>query len=202
MRSLVFVVLSSLILAGGAAADEADDTGGTPPAAGLTNQQAISTFGMALMNCLQSRLSGQAISDLGDSAAITVRTAPTQDRWLAGPDTSGDTPVWITDQLGGLLAIVEPSRDRCEVHAVQLPVERTLQTVTYALQRARPDFARVHVEPGYNPIVYRLESAGGGMRYIIHMEGAEPGEPGHALRFSLISAYVERQSADTQNPSG
>lgn len=154
---------------------------------------------MALMNCLQSRLSGQTVGDLGDSAAIRVRAAPAQDRWLAGPDTPAATPVWITDQLGGLLTIVEPSPDRCEINAIQLPVDRTFQSVIYALQQARPDFARVHVEPGYNPIVYQLESAGGGVRYIIHMEGAEPGEPGHALRFSLIYAYVERQSVDTQS---
>jgi hypothetical protein len=37
------------------------------------------------------------------------------------------------------------------------------------------------------------------------MEGAEPGEPGHALRFSMITAYVERQSetqsSQPNNPS-
>jgi hypothetical protein len=185
----------------GVASGQTEGSQGTPPAAGLTNPQAIGAFGMAIMNCLQSRLSSQTIADLADGAAIRVRAAPTQDRWLAGPHTSVDTPVWITDELGGLMTIIERSPERCEITAIQLPVERTFRTVIYALQQTRPDFAPVHVEPGYNPIVYQLESVGGGVRYIIHMEGAEPGEPGHALRFSLINAWVERQAADAQDSS-
>ena len=174
----------------------------TAPAAGLTNQQAVVTFGDALMDCLQSRMSGHMISDLGDSAAIRVRAAPSADRWLAGPRTPADTPVWITEPLGGLLAIVEPSPDRCEINAVQLPVDRTFQTVLYALQQARPDFRQVHIEPGYNPIAYQLESVVQGARYVIHLEGAEPGAPGHALRFSLLYAYVARQPASAGDQEG
>src|SRR5262249_34063826 len=87
MRLLAFVIFSSLVLMSGAAIGQAQDAQGTPPTAGLTNPQAISTFGQAIMNCLQSRLSGHTIAELGDGAAIRVRAAPVQDRWMAGPNT-------------------------------------------------------------------------------------------------------------------
>jgi hypothetical protein len=173
---------------------------GTAPQPGLTNQQAIETFGRAVMNCLQSSMSGQTITDLGENNFLSVRAAPAADRWLSGPRTSADTPVWITEELGGLLTITERSAARCEINAIQLPVERTFQTVMYAMQQARPDFQEVHVEPGYNPIAYQLESVVQGARYVIHFEGAEPGTPGHELRFSLLYAYVARQPVSLDGP--
>lgn len=189
LASLAFVVFAH----SAAFAQSQNEDGSTPPAPGLTNPQAIAAFGGALMVCLQSRMAGQSITQLGDSAMIRLKPATQADRHWAPPRTPAEAPVWITDDLGSLLVVAEPSPERCELTAIQLSVDRTLQAVTYALQQARPDFTPVHVEAGYNPIVYQLESVVGGARYIVHVEGAEPGEPGHALRFSLIYGYVLRQ---------
>ena len=137
-------------------------------------------------------MNGGMISDLPNDPPMRLRPAPPGDRRLAGTPPA-EEPIWITDQLGSLLVIAEPSRDRCEVNAIQLPVDRTFQTVIYTFQQVLPGFTQVHVEPGYDPIVYELQSVVQGMRYVVHMEGAEPGAPGHELRFSLLYAYVTRE---------
>ncbi len=72
----------------------------------------------------------------------------------------------------------------------------------YGFAKVFPDFKPVPVKPGYDPIVYQLESVSGGVRYIVHMEGAEPGTPLHALRFSLLYAYVLRGPASAPSPGG
>ena len=149
------------------------------------------------MDCLQSREGGQMIKDLGNGIAMKVEPATAEDRKWAGPNTPAYAPVWVTDMLGNRLVISEPSSERYEVHALQLPVDRTFQAVIFALSHAVPDLKPVRVDPGYDPIVYQLESVSGGARYIVHMEGAEPGAPGHDLRFSLLYAYVSRQPATT-----
>ena len=101
--------------------------------------------------------------------------------------------MWVTSKLGSNMTITEPSPKRCEILAMQLPVDRTFQTVVFALSKALPGFKPVHVEPGYNPIVYQLEMISNGARYVVHMEGAEPGLPLHALRFSLLYAWVQEE---------
>jgi hypothetical protein len=195
MRWITFALVAAMAgaLHTSAVAQDADWGDSTPPSPGLTNTAAVATFTGALMKCVQSRLNGGMISDLPNDPPMRLRPAPAGDRWVAGPPTS-DEPLWITDQLGGLLVIAEPSRDRCEVNAIQLPVDRTFQTAIYTIRQVLPDFTQVHVEPGYNPIAYELELIAKGARYVVHMEGAEPGAPGHELRFSLIHAYVTREA--------
>jgi hypothetical protein len=173
----------------------------TEPAQGLTNGDAIMVFGGALMDCLQSREGGRSIQELGSGAALKVKPATASDRKWAPPQTPPEAPVWVTDKLGYQLEIAEPSRTRCEVLATGLPVDRTFQSVIFAFSQALPEFKPVHVDPGYDPIVYQLESVTGGTRYIIHMEGAEPGTPLHAMRFSLLYAYVLRQPAGEDQPN-
>ncbi|HTX51128.1 MAG TPA: hypothetical protein VME40_17275, partial [Caulobacteraceae bacterium] len=117
------------------------------------------------------------------------------------PQTPASAPVWITSKLGYLMNITEPSPKRCEVHAIQLPVDRTFQAVVFALSKVLPDLKPVHVEPGYSPIVYQLEMVSDGARYVVHMEGAEPGVPGHALRFSLLYAWVQQEPPGGREPN-
>lgn len=200
MRWVTFALVAAIAgaLQTSAFAQDSDRGDSTPPTPGLTNTAAVATFTGALMKCVQSRISSGMIRDLPNDPPMRLRPAPPGDRWVAGTPTS-DEPLWITDQLGGLLVIAEPSPDRCEVNAIQLPVDRTFQTAIYTFRQVLPDFTPVHVEPGYNPIAYELHLVSQGVRYVVHMEGAEPGEPGHALRFSMITAWVERRAADAES---
>lgn len=81
---------------------------------------------------------------------------------------------------------------------MQLPVDATFQPVLYAMRKAFPEFKPTPVQPGYNPIAYQLERVDKGDRYILRMEGAEPGAPGHTLRFSLLYGWVARQPVEGQ----
>jgi hypothetical protein len=173
---------------------------GTPPATGLTNGDVIKAFGNAVMDCLQSRMGNRMIKDLGNDAAIKVLPATAADKRWAPSKIPSTAPVWITAKLGYDMNITEPSPDRCEVLAMELPVDRTFRAVAYALTTTFPDFKSVPVKPGYNPIVYQFESSDDAARYIVHMEGAEPGLPGHAFRFSLLFAYVQREPAAGHAP--
>jgi hypothetical protein len=190
---LPILVTSLLIVSPSGGAGAADTPAETRPAAGLTNSDAITTFGGAVMDCLQAVMDGRTVDTLGRGAAVQVQPATPADRRLAPPQTPASTPVWVTSKLGYLMNITEPSSERCEVHAIQLPVDRTLQAVVVALSKAAPDLKPVHVEPGYNPFAYQLEAVSHGARYVVHLEGAEPGTPGHTLRFSLLYAWVQKE---------
>jgi hypothetical protein len=159
----------------------------------------LTAFGGAILECLASRMGGQAVGD--PSLGMTLRAASGEDREWAGPRAMPETPVWISDKEGYLLNITEPSVERCEVRAYQLPVDATFQSIVEAVQATFPDFKPVSVEHGYNPIAYQLEAVRGHTRYVLHLEGAEDGTPGHALRASLLYAYVVRQSATGAPPS-
>ncbi len=91
---------------------------------------------------------------------------------------------------------------------MQLPVEDTFQIVLKAARVVYPDFTDVPIKPGYNPIVHQLERTQDGVRYVLHLEGSEPGGlgnpgrmlSGHAFRFSLLSAFVIRQPVSDKPP--
>ncbi len=72
------------------------------------------------------------------------------------------------------------------------PVDQTFKDVLFAMDKTFPQLKPVAVQPGYNPIVYQLEGVLSGRRFVLHMEGAEPGVPGHDFRFSLLYGYVLR----------
>ncbi len=107
--------------------------------------------------------------------------------------------MWVFRRLGHVLTIVEPSLQRCEVWATQLPVDRTFQPLVAVLEAQFPFFKPVGLRPGYDPIAYQLEASDGATRLVFHLEGAEPGAPGHLMRVSLLFGAVVRQPA-TESP--
>ena len=164
----------------------------TQPAPGLTMNDAVIAFGDAVLDCMQAVNSGNSITSLGDTAAIQVQPLTDADRKWVSHSTPKSTPTWVTRQLGFLMIITETSPQRCEVEAQRLPVDRTFKTVLAGFKETFPDYKPVPVKPGYSPIVYQLESINDGARYVVHMEGAEPGGFGHLSRFSLLVAWVEK----------
>lgn len=188
-RRLALVLSSGLLAVSGAAA-----AAETPHAAGLTNTEARIAFGEAMFTCLSSRMGRQMIAEMPADQRTNFQPATAEDRKWTGKRLAPDVPVWVSTKLGSLLNIAEPSRDRCEVNAMQLPVDATFQPVLYAMQKAFPDFRLMPIQPGYNPIAYQLERVDHAERYILRMEGAEPGAPGHAFRFSLLYGTVTRQA--------
>src|SRR5579862_1052077 len=104
----------------------------TPPAQDLTKSEAMGAFGDALFACLRTRLDRHAIKDLPDAERANLRPASSDDRAWAGSQPPA-TPIWVTGRLGYVLDVAEPSRDRCEVHAIQLPVEDTFRAVRLAM---------------------------------------------------------------------
>jgi hypothetical protein len=187
-------ISSGIIVLLAAPAAVAQEPGQTLPIKGLTNTDAITAFGGAMMVCLRTRTGNQTVNDLAPGDRADFQPAAAADRKWAGK-VADATPVWVSTKLGYLLNISEPSPERCEVHAIQLPVERTFQAVLFAMGKAMPEFKPVALRPAYNPIAYQIEQVEHGTRYVFHMEGAEPGAPGHALRFSLLYGVVVRQPA-------
>jgi hypothetical protein len=166
----------------------------TSPSSGLTKAEVETVFAAAIFDCLRTRMDGQSIRDLPASDRADLRPASADDRiWAQNP--SPETPVWVTEKLGYLLSIAEPAPERCEVRAIQLPVEDTFRVVRFAMSKAFPDFKPVTLRPGYDPIAYQLEMVDHDTRYVLHLEGAEPGAPMHAFRFSLLYALFLRQPA-------
>jgi hypothetical protein len=197
MRPYLLMVGVAVVTIAASLACATDAPGPTRPAPGLTQGGAVMAFGGAVMDCLQSRMGGQTLRDLSDTAAIKLNAATEQDRKWAPPWTRPETPAWTTQPLGSLMVLTEPTADRCEISATQLPVDSTFRSVAFALGKAFPEMRRVTVKPGYDPIVYEFEMTQADAKYVVHMEGAEPGTPGHALRFSLLYAYVLRQPANS-----
>ena len=192
--------LAGAVLAGAAGAQPAM----APPVAGLTKGQAEGAFvHVALVQCLRSRVAGVMISDLPPEIRGDLRRATAQYSVLV---REAAAPNWVGGTLGGLMVVSEPSRERCDVTAMQLPVDPTFQYVLKANAATRDPLAPVSVKAGYNPIAYQLERVTDGQRYIVHLEGAEPGglghpltmAQGHAFRFSLLHAWVVRQPADAK----
>ena len=97
---------------------------------------------------------------------------------------------WTSTLLGSHLRVFEVSPDRCEIVADQIPVEDTLRRTQEVASRLSPPFTAVDVKPGYNPVVLESRRTAGGRRITIHLEGAEPGLPGHWYRSSLLRATV------------
>ena len=186
--------LAGAVLVGGAGAQPAM----APPMAGVTNGQAEAAFAhVVLVQCLGSRAAGVMISDLPPELRGDLRAATPQDGMLVRDPA---VPNWVGATLGGLMVVSEPSRERCDVTAMQLPDEPTFQYVLKANAATRDLLAPVSVKAGYNPTAYQLERVTDGQRYIVHLEGAEPGGLGHllamaqshAFRFSLLHAWVVR----------
>ena len=196
----VAALASGLLLAGSASAQA---PALTPSVAGATVRDAQMQFaGAHLGGCLASREAHGGVADLPASARAHFQPAAPGDRAFSLAKSAA-TPVWITPASGGRLTVDEPTPERCEVLAIDLPVEATFQLALAVARQTQPDFADVPAPKGYNPIAYQLERTVGAETYVIRVEGSEPGElahpgrmlAGHAFRFSLLRGYVERRAA-------
>ena len=173
--------------------------------AGPTKVDAERWFYLDVVRCLYSLERGGGIADLPAEAQRELRPALPQERFLY-PDPK--VKVWATDKFSSHVLAAERNENRCEVVADQLPVEATFKGVMGALHQADRGFIDYKIEPGYNPIVYQLEKTEGGFRYIVHLEGSEPGGlghpdrmlAGHAFRFSLLNAFVIKQPESAKPP--
>jgi hypothetical protein len=178
-----------VLLAGGA---RADDQAPAAAKSGIPRADAEAAFGKAmLLSCLLAMETGKPIADLPDTARADLRPATPEERQVSRGNGKS-VQVWASQTLPGL-TVTETSPQRCDVTAIQLPVEETIRHNMSALAQLRPGFHDVPQKPGYNPIVYQMEGDEAGAHYIVHMEGAEPGGFGHAFRFSLLSGWVIRQ---------
>lgn len=167
----------------------------TPPRAGLTRQQAEAAFGIDLLfPCITHAHRGVPIADL--AAEYRTDLVPAE-----GPDATASvgrekaTAVWTSRALGSHLKVLEIGPRKCVMTADQLPVEETLRTASQATQRLTPPFAVRPSKPGYNPVVYETQGVLEGQEITVRLEGAEPGLPGHASRFSLLLATVTARPA-------
>ena len=204
MRSTLGVGLSLWLMAmafpGGALAQAPGAAPGLPsqPAPHLTTSEATRAFAQAMFFCLGSRLGGQMIKDAPEDLRSAYAPASGVDlTWAeAGEKLPEDTPVWVSRRLGYLLYILEPSPERCEVHANQLPVQAAFQLIVDAMKQQYSDlFTAVAPKPGFSPIAYQFEHVENGVRYVFHMEGTETGLPGREPHISLLSGVVLRQPA-------
>jgi len=202
------VIAASVVAATQAFAQDAGNNGQvsreipglTRPTPGLTNPEAIRAFVWAMFACAGTRFEHKMLADAPPEVRNELQSASEADRRWAGPSITPESPVWVTKHLGHLLTIAEPSLDRCEVAATQLPVERTVTALNNAVVTTFPEFKIVALKPGYDPIAYQYELVRDDTRYILHVEGAEPGAPGHELRFSLLLGAVVRQPATDAPP--
>ena len=162
-----------------------------------------------ILQCAYSHARGVGIADLPESARQGFHRADADERKRMAPFARDpNVPVWTSDSLGSHLNLAELSADRCLVVASGLPVEPTFRSVMAAAQTVRPDWRAVPIKGGYNPIAYQLERNEGGKRYVIHLEGSEPGGlghmdrmlAGHAMSVTLLIADVIVQPAAAKPP--
>ena len=107
------------------------------------------------------------------------------------PNPNGE--VWEIASALGILVITEPSPGECAVFTYGAPVERTFKATMAAARKKVPALNPVPVTPGYNPIVYRLETQEGPAGVTLDLYGAEPGAPGHMFRFPTLHATTTRK---------
>jgi hypothetical protein len=172
----------------------------TPTAPDMTVHEAQGLFAQGMLLCLYTRHEQGDIASAPANLRGGLQPATAEDRSAVGSRVSADTPVWVFGRLGHAVTIVEPSPQRCEVWATQLPVDRTFQPLIALLQARFPAFKPIALQPGYDPIGYEFESVEGASRLVFHLEGAEPGAPGHLLKVSLLFGAVVRQPASESPP--
>ena len=144
---------------------------------------------MLLFSCLTHVERGVAVADLSPEYRSGIAPAQGADaRLTVGRETA--TAVWTSTLLGSHLKLAEFGPAKCMITADQLPVEDTLNKAAQATERLDPPFVATPVTPGYWPVVHELERTAAAKHITIRLEGAEPGAPGHASRFSLLLATV------------
>jgi len=142
--------------------------------------------------CLEASLSGGGIANLPPAVRARLTVASPEIREMAvSPNPNGEA--WEIASALGILIITEPSPGECAVFTYGAPVERTFKATMAAARKKVPTLNPVPVTPGYNPIVYRLESQEGPARVTLDLYGAEPGAPGHMFRFPTLHATTSRK---------
>lgn len=141
--------------------------------------------------CLQASLSGGGIAGLPPAVRSRLSIAsPEMQGLVRSPNPNGE--IWEIASALGMMVITEPSPGECEVFTYGAPVERTFKATMAAARKKVPTLKRIAVTPGYDPIVYRLETQEGPAGITLDLHGAEPGAPGHMFRFSTLTARTAR----------
>jgi len=167
--------------------------------------KAAQRFLLDVTRCLYGLEHASSISELPVALKADLRPASTEERSMFQDPA---TKVWTNDTYGRHIVLAERTADQCEVNADQLPVEATFAVVRQGLQEADPELKAYPIEPGYDPIAYQLERVENGSRFIVRLEGSEPGGlghpmrflAGHAYRFSLLYAKISRQPESAPRP--
>jgi hypothetical protein len=142
--------------------------------------------------CLEASLSGGGIANLPPAVRARLTVASPGMRGLVrSPNPNGE--IWEIASALGYMVITEPSPGECEVFTYGAPVERTFKATMAAALKKVPALIPVPVTPGYDPIVYRLETQEGPAGVTLDLHGAEPGAPGHRFRFPTLTARTTRK---------
>lgn len=104
--------------------------------------------------------------------------------------TNPSGPIWDVATAKGIVAVSGPKPGVCEVMAYRAPVARTFKGVLSDARRKAPSFKSTLIEPGYDPIVYRLEHGAPPRSVALELRGAEPGAPRRMFRFSMLTARI------------
>ena len=171
----------------------------TPPAPeSPTTQAVVGVVGAVLGTCLVSRERGVMIADLPAADRSNVHPASPEERKIS-PDKASSA--WTTAALGGHMVISEPSANRCNVTADQVPVETAGQSCVMIALLAQHLPTPLVLQPtnlAHDPVVCQLEGAAGGQRFVVHLESAQPGGVGDAAISSHLQASVVRELADAK----
>jgi len=163
-----------------------------PPSQALTAQQISLGFREgAVRYCLEAALRGVSVGQLPDADRAGLVVAAEEMRGMVRA-SNPNGPLWDVVSARGIVVVSEPAPGVCEVMAYGPPVESTFKAVLKDARKRSAVLTEVRVDPGYDPIVYRLEQAEGGVKIALDLSGAEPGAPGHFARFSMMSAKVTR----------
>jgi len=188
-KVLVSILVAAISLTFCVSTAEARD-----PRPNLTKGETIKPFVDAVtLACTYSKVSGVSIDALPSGVEDDLIAADALDRkYSVAPE---DKPLMVSKTLGNLLEVFYDKNNDCIVSAVELPVQIALDTQARLFRTMGKDvYQEVPYKPGYMPVGYEfVRKLDDGGTLTVHMEGAEPGLPGHALRFSLIVVRVSRK---------
>ena len=191
MRGGVSVALLALAIGVAGGGGKAWAVGPKP---GLTKGEAIKAFvDAANLVCVFSTVSRRPLEETAGHADDDLVIGDADDRKLSAAPK--DRPFWVSKTAGNLVQVFEDKNGVCTVTALQLPVQATLDAEARTMRElGGSTYTERPYKPGYNPVGYEFVRPVDGDLVTIHMEGAEPGLPGHALRFGLITLQVTRKA--------
>jgi hypothetical protein len=171
---------------------------GAKPPTVLTKALAAEWFYLNVARCLFSREHDSDVEGLPSEIRSNLRPAMPAER---GPFQDPRTKVWTTNFYGARVLLAELGPGKCQVIAEDLPVDATFRDVVARLRQADPNLKDEPVKPGPWPITNQLARTINASRFVVRLEGAEPGAPGHLYHLSLLRAEIERTSV-ADAPSG